>query len=154
MASLFNLIALKTSGGQHAFSEWRVPRRHSSCLHTCQTHTHTHINTLHVHYAVVSHAHVKEPVSNRLVVGLYCICKVHTCEHRSATSLKHTPTVPHTDKPRLYTDMPGNMPYHPSISHSSLYISCSLTNTDIHTHTHSLPCRTTRQLSSICQCYS
>lgn len=55
VVSLFNLIALKTSGGRHAFFGMAsIPGKHPSHVYTNATHTQTHIHTLHEHYVVCS----------------------------------------------------------------------------------------------------
>lgn len=59
-----------------------------------------------------------------------------------------------TDVSKPYTDVLANMPYLLSIPHPSLSHLLTHKHTHAHALTHSLPCRATRQLSSICQCYS
>ena len=46
VVSLFNLIALKTSGGLYGFCEWWVPVKHPS--HVCIRATHTYTNHMYV----------------------------------------------------------------------------------------------------------
>lgn len=152
VVSLFNLIALKTSGGRRAFSEWRVPGTHPSRVYTHATHTHV-MQCAHMHRQ--HKGWCKQRAGMRTVY-----VKVQTCGLRLDThlSLAHRHIFTHIYQDHIQTYLPTCLISSPFLT--PLSISYSLTNTLTHTRTHahtlahSLPCRATRQLSSICQCYS